>query len=158
MARGARRDRELQEYFQGVARARYVMRRVVRIVDELARDAGLEPLEHQALIQVFGVAADAPPVSITELAERLDVPAPVASRLVSELERRGLVERRPAEDDRRITRVVATRAARATLAGIDEQVQARVGAFGRELAEADRAAALRIFAFYVSAPPPGEDH
>ena len=51
----ARRERELQEYFQGVARARYVMRKVVRIVDELARDARLigyvRPGEHLFIVK-----------------------------------------------------------------------------------------------------------
>ena len=44
----------LKGYFHGVAEARYVIRRIFRIVDEQAKSAGLEPLEHQALIQLFG--------------------------------------------------------------------------------------------------------
>jgi len=47
-------SRGFEEYFHGVSEARYVIRKVFRIVDDQAKQAGLEPLEHQALIQIFG--------------------------------------------------------------------------------------------------------
>ena len=42
------------DYFVDVAEARYVLRRVFRIAEEQAKAAGLEPLTHQALIQIYG--------------------------------------------------------------------------------------------------------
>ena len=49
--KGSERRNDFQRYFHGIAKARYVIRKVIRIVDEQAKKAGLDPLEHQALIQ-----------------------------------------------------------------------------------------------------------
>jgi hypothetical protein len=44
----------VRRYFQVVAECRFVLRKVFRIVDDQVRRHGLEPLPHQALIQVLG--------------------------------------------------------------------------------------------------------
>jgi hypothetical protein len=41
-------------YVHSIAQAHYIVRKVWRFVDEETRKAGLEPLEHQALLQAFG--------------------------------------------------------------------------------------------------------
>ncbi len=41
-------------YFHGVAQARYLLRKVFRLVEEEAKRAGIDPLAHQALIQIYG--------------------------------------------------------------------------------------------------------
>lgn len=143
----------VQRYFHGISRARYVIRKVFRIVDELAKSAGLEPLEHQALIQIFG--ADAP-LRVNEVAQRLDIPAAFASRLVKSLDERGLVCREPSDLDRRTTLVTATEDGQRLLVDIDTQVQRRVAAFQDQLSDLDRATALGIFAFYLGAAPARE--
>jgi DNA-binding MarR family transcriptional regulator len=140
----------LEQYFHGVAEARYVIRKVFRIVDEQAKAAGLEPLEHQALIQVVG-ARNA--VRVIDLADRLDIAPAFASRLAKRLEDRGLVERSPAPEDRRSKFLGATQLARELLARIDEEVHLHVGYFARQLSHAERVAALSIFAFYIGAEP-----
>ena len=137
-----------EAYFHGVAEARYVIRKVFRIVDEQAKQAGLEPLEHQTLIQVFGSPK---PLRVIEIAERLDIPPAFASRLAIGLEEKGLVTRSRSGEDRRSTHVEATDAARDVLAGIDQVVGMHVDYFQRQLSEAERASALGIFAFYVGA-------
>ena len=137
-----------EEYFHGVAEARYVIRKVFRIVDEQAKQAGLEPLEHQALIQIFGSTK---PLRVIEIAERLDIPPAFASRLAIGLEEKGLVSRSRSGEDKRSTHVEATDAARDVLAGIDQVVGMHVDYFQRQLSEAERASALGIFAFYVGA-------
>lgn len=144
----ARHDPGFDAYFRGVAEARYVIRKVLRIVDEQAKRVGLEPLEHQALIQIFGSAS---PHRVSDLAERLDIAPAFASRLVRGLEADGLVIRSPSAHDKRSTYVTATESARNLLAEIDEGVDLHVGYFHRQLSDAERAVAFGIFAFYVGA-------
>jgi DNA-binding MarR family transcriptional regulator len=142
--------RGFETYFRSVAEARYVIRKVFRIVDEQAKKAGLEPLEHQALIQVFGSSE---PLRMIDVAERLDIAPALGSRLVKRLEQEGLVTRLPSEEDRRMTYVIATDAARDLLGEIDRNVELHVGYFQQQLTDAQRAAALGIFAFYLGAAP-----
>jgi DNA-binding MarR family transcriptional regulator len=140
------RTRGIEAYFHGVAEARHVIRKVFRIVDEQAKSSGLDPLEHQALIQIFGSPA---PLRVIDVAERLDIAPAFASRLVKRLEGMGLVTRSPSVEDRRSTYVTATEQTRELLASIDERVSLHVGYFQQQLTETERAAALGIFAFYV---------
>lgn len=58
-------------------------------------------------------------VSVKELAERMTISLPSASRTVDALLQRGLVERREDTDDRRIKRVGANDAARALIDRVD---------------------------------------
>ena len=131
-------ETEFQSYFHGIAEARYVIRTTFRIVDEQARKAGLEPLQHQALIQIFGAKDEV--LRINDVAERLDIPPALASRLVKELEDKGLAVRLEWPGDRRITRVRATDAGRDTLERIDADVHVHVGHFQRQLTDSERAA------------------
>ena len=140
----------LERYFHGIAEARYVIRRVFRIVDEQAKGADLEPLEHQALIQILGATR---PFRVIDLADRLDIAPAFASRLAKRLEDRGLVQRSAALDDRRSKHLAATERARELLAQIDEQVHVHVDYFQRQLNHEERVAALGIFAFYLGAAP-----
>jgi DNA-binding MarR family transcriptional regulator len=137
-----------EAYFHGVAEARYVIRKVFRMVDDQAKHMGLEPLEHQALIQIFGAPA---PLRVIDVADRLDIAPAFASRLAKALEGKGLVTRSPSADDRRSTYVEPTLQAREVLASIDERVAIHVGHFKSQLSTSERAAALGIFAFYVGA-------
>ena len=81
-ARG-RQDRH--PYFFGVAQARYLLRKVFRLVEEQARCAGIDPLEHQALIQIYGSETGA--LKVREVAERLDITPAFASSLIQTLGR-----------------------------------------------------------------------
>lgn len=140
----------IQRYFEGVAHARYVIRRVTRIVDDQAKRESLEPLEHQTLIQVCGAKDRS--IQINELAERLDIVAAFASRLVRDLESKGLVKRGRSDEDRRVTLVEITQKGAQALARIDERVKLHVDVFKDQLSDDARAAAFRIFAFYVGMP------
>ena len=140
----------LEQYFHGVAEARYVVRKVFRIVDEQAKAADLEPLEHQALIQILGAPK---PFRVIDLADRLDIAPAFASRLAKRLEDRGLVERSAALVDRRSKYLTPTPRAREVLAQIDENVHLHVDYFQRQLTHDERVAALGIFAFYIGAQP-----
>ena len=62
-------------YFESVAEARYVLRKVFRIVEEQAKSADLDPLAHQALIQIYG--SPRMELRVNELADRLDIAPPL---------------------------------------------------------------------------------
>jgi DNA-binding MarR family transcriptional regulator len=143
----AGRDDQLHGYFSNVAAARYVIRKVFRLIDEEARAAGLEPLEHQALIQLFGSPGRT--LQMKDLAERLDVGADVASKLVSSLEERGYARRNRSSDDRRAINVAATAAAQRRLAEIDVRVREDISLLQRDWPRAMQLAALETFAFYA---------
>lgn len=139
---------DFRSYFRGIAEARYVIRKVLRIADEQAKRMSLEPLEHQALIQIFGSTR---PQRVSDLAERLDIAPAFASRIVKGLESRGLAVRSPSPHDKRSTFVDLTDEARRLLSEIDQNVTRHIRHFQAELHPAERAVALGIFAFYVGA-------
>jgi DNA-binding MarR family transcriptional regulator len=90
---------------------------------------------------------------VIDVAERLDIAPALGSRLVKRLEEKGLLTRTPSEEDRRMTYVTATEDARDLLGEIDRNVELHVGYFQQQLTDAQRAAALGIFAFYLGASP-----
>jgi DNA-binding MarR family transcriptional regulator len=138
-------------YFGGIASAHYVIRKVFRIVDDQARKAGIDPLEHKLLIQIFASAHA--PLRVNEAAARIDIAPALASRLVRALEEKGLVVRSPNKGDRRITEVTATEEGRSLLHDIDQGVRLHVDYFQSQLTDTERAAAIEIFAFYLGALP-----
>lgn len=143
---------DFHSYVHNIAEARYVIRRVLRIVDEQARTHGLDPLLHQALLQVYGTAAGEH-LTVSGLAARLDVASAFASRLVRQLEAMGLVRRDPATRDRRVTTVTATDSGVSRLQEIDNSVHHHVAYFQHQLDDGQRLSALSIFAFYVGLDP-----
>lgn len=145
-----RRREDLKAHFQGIAEGRYVLRKVFRIVDEGAREAGLESLQHQALIQVFAAAE---PLRVIELAERLDIPSTFASQLSIGLEEKGLLTRSRTRRDKRATFLAATLAGRDTLVAIDRVVTERVDRYVLSRTGAERAAVMGLLAFYVGRVP-----
>jgi DNA-binding MarR family transcriptional regulator len=141
------KDDTFRTYIRDVAQTRFVTRKVFRIVDEQARAAGVEPLQFQVLLQVFGSAADV--VHVNDVAERLDVAPAFASRLIKELELKGLIERSQSTVDRRMTRVEVTEQGVALMRRVDAAVHLHLDYFQKQLDEHDRMAALTTFAFCV---------
>jgi DNA-binding MarR family transcriptional regulator len=134
-------------YVYGISQDRYVTRKVMRIIDEQAKKADLEPLQHQALIQIYG--NDGTQMPVNAVAERLNIAPAFASRLIKELEEKSLIYREQHPDDKRITCVAATDAGIRTLRDIDDAVHVHVNYFQSQLSDENRIAALAIFAFYV---------
>lgn len=143
----AKRQANFPGYVHGISQARYVVRKVFRIVDDQAKKAGLDPLQHLALIHIYGMSDTAIPVN--QVAERLDIAPAFASRLVKELEAKGLIRRQQSEQDRRMTYVSATDAGVRLLRDVDRGVRTHVNYFQSQLDDDGRLAALAIFAFYV---------
>ncbi len=138
---------ELHSYFSHVADARYAIRKVFRLIDEHARRVGLDPLEHQALIQVFGSPGRT--LQVKDLADRLDVGPDVASKLISSLEQHGYARRIRSDKDRRGINVTSTEAAERLLASIDVRVREQIALLQRDWARSMQLTALQTFAFYV---------
>ena len=84
---------------------------LLRLVRREDTVSGLSPARLSALsVLVFGG-----PRTVGELAAAEQVRSPTMSRLVTEMEGEGLVERRPSPEDRRAVVVVATDAGRRTM-------------------------------------------
>lgn len=138
-------DRHL--YFYGVAEARYVLRKVFRLVEEEAKRAGIDPLAHQALIQICGSQTGA--LKVKDVAERLDITPAFASSLVKTLVAKDFVVTAPDKHDGRVSWIKITRQGRALLHRIDERVQVHVDYFTRALSAQQTEAALSILMFYA---------
>lgn len=144
------RSREAQDrrpYFYAVAEARYLLRKVFRLIEDQARRAGLDPLAHQALIQIFGSPANA--LKVREVAERLDITAAFASTLIQDLAAKGLVSRLRDRNDQRVMWISVTDKGQTLMYRIDEKVQAEVDRFTRGLSDSRTEAAMSILMFYA---------
>jgi DNA-binding MarR family transcriptional regulator len=136
-----------RDYMGQVAQARYVIRKAQMIIDGCARKFGIGPLEHQALIQIYGAPDGA--LMVGQLADRLNIVPALASRLVKQLEAEGYVARATSLTDRRTMRVSTTPAAEARLFEIVENAHLEVEAFRKQATIAEREATHEIVAFYV---------
>jgi DNA-binding MarR family transcriptional regulator len=96
-----------QPDLRNLARFRYAIRRLLRLSEEAAREAGLTPQQHQLLLGVAGHTGDGS-ASIGELAEFLQVRHHSVVGLVDRAQAMGLVRRTPNPDDRREVRVSLT--------------------------------------------------
>lgn len=143
----AERPDSPHDYFVDVAEARYILRKVFRIAEEQAKAAGLEPLAHQALIQIYGSPDRR--LRVNGLAERLDIKPAFASALLSGLEEDGMIRRERDTDDHRVTWVEATETAVETLVSIDSAVDFHVTYFAAQLPAEIRERALSTLKFYV---------
>ncbi|MGJ7493333.1 MarR family winged helix-turn-helix transcriptional regulator [Variovorax sp. ZT4R33] len=136
-------------YFISVAEARYVLRKVFRIVEEQAKKFGLDPLAHQALIQIYG--SPAMELQVNQIASRLDITPAFSSSLVKLLVEKEVVLRRRGDVDQRTTYVTMTDAGKEMLHSIDENVKFHVEYFVSQLSTEERESALSTLMFYVGA-------
>jgi DNA-binding MarR family transcriptional regulator len=86
--------------FKAMAELRYQIRRFVRFSENAARQAGIEPQQHQLLLAVRGLPEDLKP-TVGILAERMQLQHHSAVELIDRLEERGFIIRLRATDDRR---------------------------------------------------------
>jgi DNA-binding MarR family transcriptional regulator len=86
--------------YQAMAELRYQIRRFLRFSEQAARNAGLEPQQHQLLLALKGLPADAKP-TISALAERMQLQHHSTVELIDRLVGRGLIVRLRATDDKR---------------------------------------------------------
>jgi DNA-binding MarR family transcriptional regulator len=86
--------------YQALAQFRYEIRRFINFSEQAARDAGIEPQQHQALLAIEGLPATHR-ATIGVLAERLQIQHHSAVGLVDRLEAERLLSRACNRADRR---------------------------------------------------------
>ena len=94
--------------FKAMSELRYQIRRFLRFSETAARQAGIEPQQHQLLLAVRGLPENLKP-TIGVLAERMQLQHHSTVELVDRLADRGFLLRLRATDDRRQVLVKLTR-------------------------------------------------
>ena len=88
------------EDYRLLAAFRYEIRKFLAFSEQAAREAGVEPQQHQLLLALRGLPEGARP-TIGTLAERLSIQHHTTVALVDKLEERGFVRRERGQIDRR---------------------------------------------------------
>jgi DNA-binding MarR family transcriptional regulator len=86
--------------FKAMAEFRYQIRRFLRFSENAARQAGIEPQQHQLLMAIKGLPEGLKP-TISILAERMQLQHHSTVELIDRLVERGFLCRLRATDDRR---------------------------------------------------------
>lgn len=102
------------DQYRALAELRYRIRAFLAFSEAAARDAGVEPQQHQLLLVLKALRPDERP-TIAHVAERLLVQHNSAVELVKRSIERGLVERRAGVKDRREASLRITPAGRGVL-------------------------------------------
>ncbi|WP_186002533.1 MarR family winged helix-turn-helix transcriptional regulator [Mycobacterium sp. KBS0706] len=119
--------------YEALAAFRHALRRFLDFSGEAAKEAGLTPQQHQALLAIKGFP-DRDRVTIGELAEQLVQRHHSTVGLVDRLEALGLVRREADPADRRRALVALTDRAEAVLAGLSAIHRAELRRLGPSLA------------------------
>lgn len=91
-----------QEDYEALAAFRLAIRQFVEFSDRAAKDAGLQPVQHQALLVIRGMP-NGEKTTIGELAKRLCCKPQSTSGLVNRMQQQDLLVRRTdAEDGRKV--------------------------------------------------------
>ena len=96
-----------QRDYEFLAELRYQIRRFERFSEQAARDAGLEPRQHQLLLAIKGMPSHTRP-RIAEIAQRLQVEHHSVVELANRLEVGGLLRRERSSEDRRVVHLQLT--------------------------------------------------
>jgi DNA-binding MarR family transcriptional regulator len=86
--------------YRSLADFRYEIRRFLNFSEQAAREAGIEPHQHQALLAIKGLIPNQK-ATVGALAERLQVQHHTAVELVNRLEKKELIRRSRNGADRR---------------------------------------------------------
>jgi DNA-binding MarR family transcriptional regulator len=121
--------------YQALAAFRHALRRFLEFSGAAARDAGLPPQQHQALLAIKGFPGGGA-MSVGDLAVQLCVRPHSAVGFVDRLARRGLVRRIPARDDHRRVQVLLTARGEALLARLSAAHRDELRRIGPELRRA----------------------
>jgi DNA-binding MarR family transcriptional regulator len=113
-----------QSDYRRLSQFRYLIRCFLEFSQVKARESGLTPRQHQALLAIKGFPVDRP-VTVGDLAERLRVRHHSAVELVDRLGESGLVIRDQDKDDQRrvflrLTELAEDRLAELSAAHLDE--------------------------------------
>jgi len=121
-------DRE----YEMLASFRHALRRFLHFSEEAAREVGLTPQQHQALLAIKGFRGGGQ-LTIGEMAQSLQIRHHSAVGLVDRLVEQGLVTRVPAVEDRRQVLVTLTERGLELLAGLAAAHRRELRRVGPEL-------------------------
>jgi DNA-binding MarR family transcriptional regulator len=127
-------DMTMAEY-QALGEFRYQIRRFLHFSEQMARGAGLEPQQHQLLLAVKSLPGDQG-VTVSMLAERLQIQHHSAVELINRAADRDLVARRRGEVDRRQVFVRLTDTGEAILRDLSRQTRDELRSTGPDLIRA----------------------
>ena len=130
-------DLTIRDY-QELAEFRYQLRHFLHFSEARAREHGIEPHQHQALLALKGLPAGTQP-TIGELANRLVLRHHTTVELVNRLEASGFVKRQPDPSDRRQILLHLTSQGTAKLRSLTVAHRDELKVKGPELAKALRA-------------------
>lgn len=121
---------------------RYEIRRFLNFSERAAREAGLEPQQHQALLVIKAMAPGSK-ATVGLLAERLQVQHHSAVELSDRLEKRGLIRRSRSDEDRRQVLLTLTQRGERLLQGLSESHRTELRTAGPRLLKALQAVIRR---------------
>ena len=101
--------------YETLATFRYALRQFMRFSETAAREAGITPKQHQALLAIAGFP-NRDQIMMSELAERLQVRHHTTVELIDRLAAQDLVVREPGMEDRRQVYVSLTERGKEVLA------------------------------------------
>jgi DNA-binding MarR family transcriptional regulator len=137
--------------YRSLAAFRYEIRQFLAFSEAAARDAGIEPQQHQLLLAVRGLPKSKRP-TIGTIAERLCVQHHTTVALVDKLEARGLLARERGSKDRREVLLRLTPAGASLLSRLSVLHQEQLRNVGPEMV----AALLTILGDRVGEKPKAE--
>lgn len=121
--------------YEALAAFRYEIRRFVNFTELAAREAGIEPQQHQALLAIKGLSPTQKP-TIGVLAERLQIRHHSAVELTNRLESHGMIRRLRNKKDLREVLLRLTPKGEKVLDRISARNHQRLVSAGADLIEA----------------------
>jgi DNA-binding MarR family transcriptional regulator len=121
--------------------------RVLGELGKVAAEHGLSTVQ----LRLFGILRDRTPAML-ELARYLELDKSSMTGLVDRAERRGLVQRRPAPHDGRVTQVSLTAQGRDLVRECEAEVARRIQALTAPLTDTQRSQLSRLATILVGAP------
>ncbi len=118
--------------YRSLASFRYEIRKFLAFSEQAAREAGIEPQQHQLLLAVRGLPEGTRP-TIRAVAERLCVQHHTTVALVDKLEERGLIERERNTVDRREVLLRLTARGKQMLRRLSALHRQQLGTVGPEM-------------------------
>jgi DNA-binding MarR family transcriptional regulator len=118
--------------YRSLAAFRHEIRKFLAFSEQAAREAGIEPQQHQLLLAVRGLPEGVRP-TIRAVAERLCVQHHTTVALVDKLEARGLLQRERSDQDRREVLLRLTTEGREMLRGLSALHRQQLRTVGPEL-------------------------
>ena len=120
--------------YEILASFRYALRVFLRFSEDAAKDVGLTPQQHQALLAIKGFPGR-DSVTVGELAERLQIRHHSAVGLIDRLTVLNLLDRIPSKEDRRNVSLVLTPHGEAVLEKLSAAHQVQLERIGPQITD-----------------------